>query len=235
MVKTQQTFEENADFVQQEIAKRRNRWRLDALADMDFDDVSQLLLLHVYEKWDKWDQKRPLANWVNTVISRRMMNIVRDHYTNVAPPCNDCPKNEGNDRCSFTASGIQDTTCTLYAKWAAKKKDAYYLKLSMSTEDEDYVEGRGASYTGDYDGEVDYEKSANRLHGFMKKELSDYQFSVYKLLYIYGKTDDEVAELMGYTTSEDNRRPGYKQLLNIKKRIKEKVKKIMEKEDVIIG
>ena len=60
MSKKKQTFEENIEIIDEEIAKRRSTWRLDAIAWMDYDDVSQILRTHIYRKWDQWDQRRSL-------------------------------------------------------------------------------------------------------------------------------------------------------------------------------
>ncbi len=46
------------------------------------------------------------------------------------------------------------------------------------------------------------------------------------------KTEEEVAKLMGYRTSEKNRIPGYKQIKNIKKSIITKVKKVLSRGDI---
>jgi DNA-directed RNA polymerase specialized sigma subunit len=64
--------------------------------------------------------------------------------------------------------------------------------------------------------------------------LKPLERTVYQYIYIEHKSDEEVAKIMNYTTSEQGRPPGYKHLKNIKKSIVEKVKKILEKGDVDI-
>ena len=49
----------------------------------------------------------------------------------------------------------------------------------------------------------------------------------YTLLYIENKTEEQAAKLMGYKTSEKDRKPGYKQIKNIQKSILEKAKKLL--------
>lgn len=225
------TFEDKSEAIDKEIAKRRNKWRLAVFSDIDFDDVSQIIRIHIHKKWNLWDQTKPLENWVNTVISHQISNLIRNHYGNIAPPCADCKFNEGEKKCGYTSSGDKDPSCKLYANWLKKKKDAYHIKLAASRDDPDYIE----SYNefGDQNVAVDYEKSASRLHEKMKKHLNPFQYRIYTMLYVDGKKDAAVAELMGYTTSEKNRSPGYKQLHNIKKNILEKVKKVLAEEDII--
>ena len=54
------------------------------------------------------------------------------------------------------------------------------------------------------------------------------------MLFIDGKSDEEVGVEMGYKTSEKNRSAGYKQIRNLKKMFKETVQKIIQKNDIII-
>ena len=42
-------FEDCIEKINQEIAKRKNKWNLTAINWMDFDDVSQILRLHIYK------------------------------------------------------------------------------------------------------------------------------------------------------------------------------------------
>jgi len=66
----------------------------------------------------------------------------------------------------------------------------------------------------------------------MQEILKPIEWKVYKHLYMEYKSEEEVAKLMGYRTSEKNRIPGYKQIKNIKKSIIEKVKKVLNKGEV---
>jgi hypothetical protein len=45
------------------------------------------------------------------------------------------------------------------------------------------------------------------------------------LFYLERNTEENVAVKMGFTTGEKNRKPGYKQIQNIKKNIIKKIKK----------
>ena len=73
----------------------------------------------------------------------------------------------------------------------------------------------------------------DRLNLYMKKELSAKQYTVYDLLFIQHKEEEEVAKIMGYKTSEKGRKAGYKQIKNLKKVFKEKAQQILDKEDII--
>ena len=79
-----------------------------------------------------------------------------------------------------------------------------------------------------------FESNKNKLHKKMLSILKPLERTVYKLIYIDNKSDEEVAGIMNYTTSERGRPPGYKHIKNIKKSIIEKVKKVLEKGEVDI-
>ena len=63
----------------------------------------------------------------------------------------------------------------------------------------------------------------------MEKELSKKQFMVYDLLFIQHKDEEYVAKQMGYKTSEQGRKAGYKQIKNLKKSLSKKLKKSYRK------
>ena len=112
-------FEDCIDTINEEIKKRRQKWGLKEVSSLDYDDVSQILRLHIYTKWNQWDQSRPLTNWINRIITNRTKNLVRDNFGNVAPPCvgkPQCVYNLGSNLCAFTASGVKCSECKLYAE-----------------------------------------------------------------------------------------------------------------------
>ena len=66
----------------------------------------------------------------------------------------------------------------------------------------------------------------------MKTILKPNEWTVYKGLYIENLEEDQVAEKLGFTSNEKNRRPGYKQIKNLKKSILKKAKECLNKEGV---
>ena len=60
------SFEECIDIIDTAISKQQSRWRLDSINWFDFEDVRQIIKLHIYKKWHMWDQKRPLEPWLLT-------------------------------------------------------------------------------------------------------------------------------------------------------------------------
>jgi RNA polymerase sigma factor (sigma-70 family) len=218
------SFEDSIDQINTEIIKRRPKWNLTVLAWMDFEDVSQILRIHIYKKWDLYDPDKPLGPWINRIISNQIKNLIRNNYGNYARPCLRCAAAESSNSCSIYTN--QDSTCPLYAHWEKTKKSAHDAKLPLSLEDHPQeVFSKNCDNT-------DIEKFAKKLHIKMEEVLKPIEWKVYKHLYIEYKSEEEVARLMGYRTSEKNRIPGYKQIKNIKKSIIEKVKKVLNKGEV---
>ena len=212
-------FEDAIQQIDTEILKRRGKWNLTILSWMDFDDVAQILRIHIFKKWDQYDASKPLAPWLNRIISNQIKNLIRNNYGNFSRPCLKCDANEGINLCSIYVK--QCSACPLYANWEKTKKRAHDTKLPVSLENHrQEVYSMPTEY-------MDFDKSANVLHAKMKSILKPFEWKVYKMLYIDFKSEKEVSKKMGYKTSEKNRSPGYKQLKNIKKSILEKVKKIL--------
>lgn len=220
------SFEDKITVIDTEIAKRRNKWRLKAIPSIDFEDVAQILRLHIYTKWFKWDQNRPLEPWLNTVITHQITNLIRNLYGNYARPCVSCAANQGgtppNGLCALY--GKQCADCPLFAYWEKHKKSAHDTKLPLPLESHAQEVYDIPEHSFDITHQIDL------LHKKMREALTPMQYKVYTYLYIEGKTDEEVAKLMGYRTSEKNRPPGYKQIPNMRKVILIKAKKIIEKE-----
>lgn len=227
-------YEDHHDLVVGEINKRRGKWFLTSVAWMDFDDVRQMILTHIYAKWDQYDQSKALKPWINKIITNQMKNILRNNYSNFVRPCLSCPfnlhmdRNDGKGDCSFTRSGAQDASCPLFAKWERTKKSAYDIKMAVS------IDGTSHEAHSISRKEYDIVMAEGRLHEEMKLQLGDRQYKVYDLLYIQHKDEAVVAEEMGYKTSESGRKAGYKQIKNLKKQFKERARKIMNTRDIFI-
>ena len=224
--KNRATFEESIDLIDIEIKKRRGKWNLSVLAWMDFQDVSQILRIHIYRKWHLYDTDKPLGPWLNRIISNQIKNLIRNNYGNFCRPCLKCAAAEGGDLC--TIYGKQDNSCPLYANWELTKKSAHDAKLPVPLENH-----AQEVYSLDSNS-IDVGATAVKLHERMKVILKPIEWRVYEYLYVMDKTETEVARLMGYKTSEKNRSPGYKQIKNIKKSIIEKVKKALNDGEIDI-
>lgn len=221
------SFEDCLDQIDIEISKKRGKWGLTALAWMDFEDVSQILRIHIYKKWHLYDPSKKLTPWIRTIISNQIKNLIRNNYSNFVKPCVRCAASDGNEGCSIYKT--QNSDCPLFKNWLKNKKSAYDTKIPLPL-DNFYQEIRSV-HQNDY---RDIEHMAIKVHEKMKEVLKPNEWTIYKHLYIEYKSELETAKLMGYKTSEKNRSPGYKQIKNIKKRIIQKVKKCLENDEIDI-
>jgi RNA polymerase sigma factor (sigma-70 family) len=230
------TYEESYCIIEEELNKRRGKWFLTSLAWLDFDDVKQIILAHIYKKWSQWDQDRPLRPWLNRIISNQLKNILRNYYSNYAKPCLNCPFNQSGvteenevGLCGFTESKMQCNECPLYAKWERTKKSAYDIKMAVT------IENHAHEIKSSSSSSFEIEEAQKRLNEEMRKVLSEKNFQIYKMLFIKNMTDEEVAAKLGYKTTETGRKAGYKQIKNLKKQFKAKAEKILKTKDVFYG
>ena len=212
-------FEDCIEQIDVEINKRRGRWNLTALSWMDFYDVSQIIRVHIFKKWHLYDQSKSLAPWINTLISNQIKNLIRNNYGNYCRPCLKCAAAESESLCYIY--GTQNSSCPLFAQWEKTKKAAYLTKLPSPLESVEH-ETENMELQ-----EFDFDTILKRLNKQLKKKLKVNEWIVYENLYLKNKTEQEVAKILGYKTSEKNRSPGYKQIKNIKKSIIEKAKEIV--------
>jgi DNA-directed RNA polymerase specialized sigma24 family protein len=219
MNSSESSFESRILEINQEINKRRHKWSLTTLAWMDFSDVSQILRIHIYKKWNMYNQKQPLAPWVNRIVSNQIKNLIRNNYGNYSRPCLKCAAAEQEDSC--TIYGSQCAKCPLYAKWEKSKKSAHDIKLPVA------LENHTQEVFSMKEDLTNIERTAKNIHGKMIQVLKPIEWKFYNLVYIQHKTEEEAAKIMGYRTSEKNRSAGYKQVKNLKKSIMLKVRKYL--------
>mgnify|MGYP001578814314 CR=1 FL=1 len=221
--KSNPTFEECVPIIEDLIKRRRYKWNLRAIAWMDYDDISQQILLHIWKKFSQFDiSKGPIEKWVNRIISNQMSNLIRNHYGSHVRPClQKCVFYGGGDEClsPLVESGKQCSECMLYAKWEKTKKRANNVKLPVS------LEVHQQEVFDRPDESFDLENATIRLHKKMESILRPSEFRLYKLLYIEGKTEEQVAAELGYKSNE-GRKAGYARIQQIKKIIWEVANKI---------
>jgi hypothetical protein len=188
-------FEDMYDTIDQVIKKRKNKWKLKAITWFDFEDIEQIIKVHIYKKWHLWDQTRAIEPWVNRIVTNQIRNIIRNNYTSFARPCLSCPFNQNKEgdsgaemSCGFTTSGKQCNECPLFAKWEKVKKSAY--------------------------------------------DVNDKHFLIYKMFFIDNLTDDQVARILKFKTSEKGRKAGYKQIKNLKKMLYIKAQILLKENDI---
>ena len=131
--------------------------------------------------------------------------------------------------CGFTESKTQCNECPLYAKWEKSKKSAYNVKMPTALDNHSHE-----IKLPNHDLYL-VDNAAKRLHAEMKKKLSEKNYQIYEMLFIKNMSDAEVAETLGYKTTETNRKAGYKQIKNLKTKFHQQAKKIIETKDIFYG
>lgn len=217
-------FEDYIDIIEEEILKRKSKWSLNSIAWMDFEDVSQVIKIHIYKKWSLYNPSKPLRPWLNRIISNQLKNLIRNNYGNFAKPCVKCAASNQDEGCSLFVK--QCNLCPLYEYWSKNKKDAHGLKSSGGV-NIDIDNSLNVSHGFDH-----FESNSKKLHEAMLSRLKPLERIVYTLVYIENRSDKEVAKIMNYKTTEKGRQPGYKHIKNLKKSIIEKVKKALEKGEI---
>ncbi|HIL25785.1 MAG TPA: hypothetical protein EYG21_00080 [Nitrospinaceae bacterium] len=228
------TYEAKSEVIDNEIRKRYYKWHLHAIAWFDFDDVAQIIRAHIFKKWNLWDQSRPIEPWINKIISNQLKNILRNNYSNFARPCLNCEHNQSKEQrgdqisalCALTPSGLQSNECDLFAKWEKTKKNAYDIKMPLSLEFHEYTQNT------DPEDHFDISRATSSLHHRMQETLTSRHYFVYKMLFIDGISEEEIARVLGYKSNEKGRKAGYKQIKNLKNQYKNIAKKIIKKEDI---
>ena len=234
MSRKKKKFEDMYDIIDQVIKKRKNKWKLKAITWFDFEDIEQIIKLHIFRKWHLWDQTRAIEPWVNRIVTNQIRNIIRNNYTSFARPCLSCPFNQNRESengpdmsCGFTISGKQCNECPLFAKWEKVKKSAYDVKITVSLENHKNYFMNFESSTN-----YDYKEAEKKLHDLMKNNLSDKHFFIYKMFFIDNLTDDQIARILRFKTNEKGRKAGYKQIKNLKKMLYNKAQFLLKDNDL---
>jgi RNA polymerase sigma factor (sigma-70 family) len=221
-------YEDLVPQIEEILNKYRAKWQLNALSWLDYDDVCQIIRLHIYNKWHLWDQQRAFGPWASILISNQIKNLVRNNYTNFAKPCLRCPHYLGGTECEITKSGEHDTTCSMYANWQKKKESAYNLKLPLSLDTSIFVHD---SLLDDY---FEYDDKINKIHKLVIEQLNDKHKLIYTMLYINHASETEVAKQFGFKKDTSKRKtPRYKQINNLKKKFYLIAQKIIREDDLL--
>ncbi len=221
---TKRTFEECIEIIDREILKRRNRWSLDSIASIDYDDVSQILRTHIYKKWHLYNEKFCLEPWLNAVISSQMKNLIRNLYGNYSRPCLRCDAAQDETGCKIYHS--QCNKCPLYAEWERRKLPAYNIKLPVTIENHIDEVNNLADNSNDISDQV------FKIHEKMKELLSIEEYKVYEGLFILNEDDEEIAIKLNCNDKIISHKIKY--FNGVKKRVVSKLKNTYKKGEIKI-
>ena len=226
-IENNKTFEDCYDIIQKAIERKRNSWTLTSINWMDFDDVKSIILIHIHKKWHLYDQNKKLLPWLSSVISHQMTNLIRNVFSNYSRPCLKCAAYNGDENCKIYDKCTN--VCPLLAYWEKSKKFCYDIKLPLSSEhhQNEVSELPHSNF--------DLESTAENLHVKMKTLLNQNEWKIYKFLFIDGLSEEETAEKLGYKVSyRYNQNTQAKMIQIIRKKIIDKVKKVLKSDEIDI-
>jgi hypothetical protein len=219
------TFEERYETIVSEIERRRYKWKFTRL---DFDDVSQKILLRVFNKYHLYNElKGEFTHWLNTLISSELKNILRDNLTKFSRPCIlKCHFNTGGDTCSYTKSGKQCDECPIFKSWRKRKESHFNIAQSLPLEN--HIQ-EVHNISSDF---IDIESSKIIIDQDMKIKLKPSDYRVYKMLYIENLEPEEVGRILNYKKGKNSDIPGYQRINALKKLFIETTKKIIQEREL---
>jgi len=222
------TFEERLPEIEKIVDSRKSKWYLSTIA---WEDVRQILLIRIFNKYHLYDgEKGEFIRWANRLITNAIRSLLRDNLYKYSRPCiqgRGCVYNLGEEFCSYTKSGKQCAECPLFAKWKNKKGNQYNVKQSLPLQNHiqevnniqhDFIEIDSAKVIID-------EK--------MKETLKPYEYSIYKLIYIENKSEQEAGKILDYKKCNNSDIPGYQIIRKVKKRIVERAREIINEEGLV--
>ena len=222
-------FTKNIETIDRLINRRRHKWTLKCINWISWEDVVQIIRIHIFRKWHLYDPTKAIEPWISRIVSNQMINLARNFYYVNARPCvqrGGCAFNEGGEACGYTKSGLQCGECPLYAKWERKKKDAFNIRLPLPTEN--HINEISEIPEENFD----LEKSIKNFHIKMEGELKPHEYRIYKCLYIEHMTEEETAKKLGFTSNEPNRKAGYGRIRQVQRIIMVKANKVKKEIDL---
>ena len=179
------SFEESYAEINKIVQSRRSAWTYVSL--MEWNDVSAILIERVWKKWDTFNPLRgPLENWVNTLISRALMNLRRDLLLRWSRPCvggwnakgKTCVHNLGGDSCEITKSHKQCAECPIYADWKVVREHQLNIKSTVA------LDNHAQEVSNKPEDFCDVEAIKELVDQQMKANLTMWEYRLYDALYI---------------------------------------------------
>lgn len=215
-------FEDNLELINKIISLHIHKWKMKAIPSIDKDDISQELRHHILYRLHLYNEKRPLGNWLTTVITNWIINCLRNNYGKFVKPCVGlkCAAYLGGDDCKLFVKTCSD--CKLYAKWEIEKKQQHDVKLPVTIEDH-LQEISFKPFE-----ETDILEKLEELKFKLKDKLTKNEFYIFESLYLKNKTEIEILGELKFASKS----AGMKEIKLLKSTIYEKIKKILIEEEL---
>lgn len=106
----------------------------------DIEDMKQQAAIFAIEGLEKYDNKRPLENFLWTHVRNRLFNYKRNNYQRPDKPCLNCPFFDKNltqsiNQCSKFSN---KNDCELYASWSKRNEAKKNIIQPSHIEDDSY-------------------------------------------------------------------------------------------------
>lgn len=90
----------------------------------DFEDMKQQAAIFALEGLEKYDNTKPLENFLWTHVRNRLFNYKRNNYQRPDKPCLNCPFFDKSYKCSNNQCSefTNKSDCELYSSWAARNE-----------------------------------------------------------------------------------------------------------------
>ncbi len=102
-----------------------------------FDDMKQQAAIFALEGLQKYDNSRPLENFLWTHVRNRLFNYKRDNYQRPDKPCLTCPLYDPH--CKKSTSQCEDfhnkEDCELYSSWSLRNNNKKNIMKPIGMED----------------------------------------------------------------------------------------------------
>jgi len=111
----------------------------------DIEDMKQQAAIFAIEGLEKYDNKRPLENFLWTHVRNRLFNYKRNNYQRPDKPCIGCPffdKNltQSTNQCSKFSN---KNDCDLHASWSKRNEAKKNIIQPSHMEDDSYYKSKG--------------------------------------------------------------------------------------------
>jgi DNA-directed RNA polymerase specialized sigma subunit len=102
----------------------------------DFDDMKQQAAIFAMEGLEKYDNSRPLENFLWTHVRNRLFNYKRNNYQRPDKPCLSCPLydklyQKSNNQC---AKFLNKDDCEPYSNWTQRNSTKKNIMLPQNIE-----------------------------------------------------------------------------------------------------
>jgi DNA-directed RNA polymerase specialized sigma24 family protein len=103
-----------------------------------FEDMKQQAAIFALEGLDKYDNSRPLENFLWTHVRNRLFNYKRNNYQRPDKPCFTCPLFDAAYKCSDNQCSkyLNKQECELYAAWSKRNDTKKNIIQPKYIEDE---------------------------------------------------------------------------------------------------